>query len=78
MGGLTEPVFFLGPVCDVEPGERLELRVEWCKEAGTPGYLLRLDTAKRVLIDLLKTNQADIAKKLAEGGIPKDMKMRRE
>ncbi len=78
MGGSTERVFFLGPVCNVEPGERLELRVEWCKEAGTPGYHLRLDTAKRVLIDLLKTNQADIEKKLAEGGIPNAIKMRRE
>jgi hypothetical protein len=78
LGGPTERVYFLRAICGIELGERSELRVEWCEPDRRLGYLLRLDTAERVLLELLKLNQANVEKGLVNKGIAHAIAVRRE
>ena len=78
LGGPTERIYYLGAICGMEPGDRPELGVDWCAAARKPAYLLRLDTAERVLVDLLTLNRPDVEEGLETRGIPHAIAVRQE
>jgi hypothetical protein len=69
-GGVSpERLWYLGSICGHRPGTREGLPYEYCIACQQQAYWLTIETAQRVLVDLL-SGQADVVRvKLTTGGL---------